>query len=385
MTSARPVKLLFLGSQMTTGGAQRVLFSQALWFHEHGWPVTVAFLYDKDGLHADWQRRYPFPVLSLEARRAGSGKLANGLRLPGAILRLYRLLRRERFDAIQTFTHHASLIGIPAAWLAGVPVRLASHHGHIRDFPRSLERLHTWMINARLATRLVAVSEATRRDALAEGIRPGRILTIPNGVDPAPADPTARAAVRAELGLPEDTPLVLTAGRLEAEKGHADLLEAIPAVLAACPRAVFLLAGGGSQRGALEEQAARLNVTGSVRFLGVRGDISRLLRAADVFVQPSRSEGLPMAILEAMSAGMSIVATRAGGVGELVVHGETGLLSEPNDPAGLAQSVVNLLNDSGLRMRLAESAGRKVEAGYTRETMCVQYRDTILEFLPRGA
>ncbi len=297
-------RLLFLGSQMTTGGAQRVLLMLAGWFHKQGYPVTAVFLYDKDGLHAQWQSQADFPIVNLDAWTKGGVNPGKLPRLAGGMLRLWRLLRVERPDAVMTFTHHSNLIGIPLARLAGVPLRIASHRGRIYNFPGWLARLHAVMVNSPLTTRLVAVSDEVRRQSVEEGVRPDRIVLIPNAVELSPAAPDARARLRAWLQVPPGAALVLAVGRLNAEKGQSLLLQAVPAVLRRFPQTVFALAGDGPLHEELEEQAVQMGIAGRVRFLGVRQDVPDLLSAADLFVLPSRSEGMPNALLEAMAAGV---------------------------------------------------------------------------------
>ncbi len=373
MSAGSRPPLLFLGSQMTTGGAQRVLLMLAGWFHRQGYPVTAAFLYDKDGLHAQWQSWADFPIVNLDAWRKDGSSLEKLPRLAGGMLRLWWLLRRSRPVAILTFTHHANLVGIPLAWLAGVPLRIASHRGRIHGFPVWLQRLHAAMVNSPLTACLVAVSDEVRQQSVEEGVRLGRIVVIPNAVDLPEAVAGARARVRAELGVPPGAGLVLAVGRLNAEKGQALLLRAAPVVLSGCPSTVFAFAGDGPLREELEQQAAQLGIAGQVRFLGVRQDVPALLAAADLFVLPSRSEGMPNALLEAMAAGLPVVSFDVGGVSEALTYGESGLLVPPEDVGGLASAMLALLRDEPERLRLGAAARERIRTRHTLENMCAQY------------
>ncbi len=364
--------LLLLGSQMTTGGAQGVLLNLAGWLHHHGYPVTAAFFYDKDGLHQCWQQGVPFPIHDLRGWQAGGG-LQGLLRLPGGLWRLWRLMRRSRCRAVLTFTHHSNLLGVPLAWLAGAPLRFASHRGKIHGFRRWQERLHAWMINSGMATRLVAVSEGVRREAVAEGVHPNRITVIPNGVAAPPASGVRDSTLRAELGVSRRSPLVLSVGRLAPEKGHDLLLTAMPEVLAAVPEVHLALAGDGGTRLALQEQAQKLGIAGRVHFLGNRSDVPQLLAAADLFVLPSRSEGLPNALMEAQVCGMAAVAFDVGGVGEIVVDGETGVLAPPQDVTALAKAMVALLKNKNERKRMGEAGRRRALRLFSLDAMCQKY------------
>lgn len=365
--------ILFLGSQMATGGAQRVLLCQAQWFHQQGYRVETAFLYDRDGLSLEWQARYPFPVRDLRFSKPKQGDLRAIFAQMRSLWQTWQMMRRGRFDAVQTFTHHSNLIGLPLAWLAGAPVRLASHHGRIENFPAWLNRLHTWMINLGLATRLVAVSQQVRRQSIEDGIAPWRIVVIPNGICQSPPAQDARPRLRRELGMAAGGSLVLTVGRLVPQKGHTYLLQAIPAVLARCPETVFALVGDGVSRPALEVEAQRLGIERQVRFLGTRADVADWMATADVFVLPSVSEGLPMALLEAMAAGLAVVAANVGGVAEVIEDGRTGLLVPAQNVEALTQAMLRLLTDENERSRLAAAGQERVKRDYTLEEMCKRY------------
>ena len=139
---------------MTTGGAQRALLRLARWFHEHGYVVKVVFFYDKDGLFEDWQQSYPFELVNLNAWSRSKKGLSKFIDLPQGLIKLYRLMRRGEFSYVITYTHHSNLLALPIAWFAGIPVRLAAHRGRIYGFPRWQERLHTWMVNAGIASAL---------------------------------------------------------------------------------------------------------------------------------------------------------------------------------------------------------------------------------------
>ena len=194
----------------------------------------------------------------------------------------------------------------------------------------------------RRAQAVLAVSEGLRDVALAAGVAPERAHVVPNAVD---ADAVqgeasrARDRLRRGWGFGPETAVVLALGRLSPEKGHADLLEAFARVLPRVPHARLVLVGDGASRKALERRAARPDLTGRVTFAGWRGDPWACLGAADHFVLPSLREGLPLALLEALAAGVPVVATRVGGVPAALEEGRFGRLVVPGDLAGLAQGL----------------------------------------------
>lgn len=380
------LSILLVGSQMETGGSQRNLFSQAAWFHHHGYRIIVAFLYDKEGLHQDWQSQYDFPIINLRSRRLGAGRIEAALRLVTGWLRAVRLIFRsqlnseQRFDAIETFTHHPTLMMAPIAWAAGIPHRIASHRGRIRDFPRVLEKLHAWMVNSRLVTTMVAVSEQVRLNSIEEGINPEKIVIIPNGLEiPADLDEHTKQAIRLSLCDSLTTSLVLSVGRLNREKGHDLLIEAIPTILQQQPDTCFVLAGDGYDRLKLEALTNQLAIQNQVRFLGVRKDAVKLMAACDIFVLPSRSEGMPNALLEAMAVGSAVVSFDVGGVSEVIRHQKNGMLVPPEKTNNLAQTITALLQNAPLRGRLGAEAMDTIKQSFSLESMCQKYANLIQE------
>ncbi|WP_062205034.1 glycosyltransferase [Aureimonas sp. AU12] len=203
---------------------------------------------------------------------------------------------------------------------------------------------------------VVCVSDGAARSFVAAGVAPDRVHAIRNGIHPRKGS-YPRAEVRQWLGLKPDVLVLLVVARLTAQKGHAILLDALGAVLAAHPGLVCLVAGEGPLHQALEAQAEAAGLSEAVQFLGHRTDVPDLLAAADCLVLPSLFEGLPLVVLEAMAAGRPVVATRIGGTDEAVVDEETGWLTEPGDPASLAARLMQALDDPAMLAR-AGQAGR---------------------------
>jgi glycosyltransferase involved in cell wall biosynthesis len=384
MESPNKGPILFLGSQMATGGGQEILFSQASWFKTQGYPVMAAFFYDRENLYQQWRARYDFPLLNLQSWEK-SGDWRNLFRLARGLVRLYRLIRKERFAVVETFTHHANLLGMPVAWLAGVPVRVASHHGRVENFSMLQVYLHRQLINYGIATDLVVVSKQVQSAAIEqERIQPDRITVITNGIDthpPIPLSEAEKVSLRESLGVDGSDLLLLTVARLKPQKGHTYLLDAIPKILEAVPKTKFVFAGDGPLYEELKEKARSSGIDHAVRFIGVYTEISQLLQVADVFVLPSLWEGLPVAMLEAMLAGVPVVASRVEGVEEVIQNGENGLLVPPGDPEALSRSLIQLFQDRQSsvefnRLELLGAAGKAtVVEEYTAERMCREYED----------
>src|SRR5262249_10903400 len=213
---------------------------------------------------------------------------------------------------------------------------------------------------------MVTVSEDLKRFVVERtGAAARRVHVVYNGIGPARSvSEETKESLRAEVGIHHGDGGVAVGGNLYGVKGHRYLLEAVPRILEACPSTVFLIAGRGEQEATLREQAKALGIDPSVRFLGLREDVPALLATCDLFVLPSLSEGLSIAILEAMSSARPVVTTRVGGNPELVVDGETGVLVAPADPEQLASAVVRTLTKPAEARRLGENGLNRVKSRF---------------------
>lgn len=253
--------------------------------------------------------------------------------------------------------------GSRAMAYAGAAGRLARRpvvwHVRIAERDPLLDRL----LGA-LADLVIVISRAVARRF------PGRLAPklriVPNGVDlarfsPRPAPPELRGA----LGLPAGAPCVVSVGRFVAVKGYAHLVDAAAALERARPGVHWVLAGDGELRPALEAQARRLGLGGRIHFTGWRDDVPALVAQGDLFVLPSLEEPFGRVLIEAMAMGKAVVATAAGGVPEIVVEGETGLLVPPGDPEALAAAVRALLDDAPRGARLGAAGRRRAETVFS--------------------
>lgn len=294
-----------------------------------------------------------------------------------------RLLRQEQVDLIHAHEFDANVQGAFVAALTGLPL-VATVHGKNYFWERFRRRLaYRWV--SRRAT-MVAVSENLKQFIVEKvGVSPSRVKVLYNGVDMLPQCDRAEVdACRKELGLPESHQVVGVVGNLYPVKGHQYLIEGIPSVLAKCPDTSFVFAGRGQLETELKAHVDRLGVGGKVFFLGLRQDIPRILAMLDVFVLPSLSEGLSMAILEAMIAGKPVVATQVGGNPELILDGKTGFLVPPRDSQALAARLVTLLTDKQQAALFAERGKRRAEGQFSLRTMVSSYQSLYEECLESG-
>jgi glycosyltransferase involved in cell wall biosynthesis len=295
--------------------------------------------------------------------------MRNYLDLP-AVLRLRRLLKTSGAELVHANTGRDTWLGGCAAHLAGLPaVTTRRMEGRVKRGLRSR------LIYRRFFQRVGAISPGVR-DCLREGGVPeDRIALIPEACDPDRiATRAGREATRAALEVSDDAVLVLGLGALIRRKGFDVLLDALAALEPIRLQAVQVrIAGDGPERDALATQARDHGLEGRVRLLGHREDVGDLLAACDVFVLPSRSEGLGVASLEAMGAGRPAIVSRVGGLGFAVRDLETGLLVPPGDATALAAALDRLVGDAALRERLGDGGRARVRERFDPEGMVSAY------------
>lgn len=286
---------------------------------------------------------------------------------PLAFWRLWREIRKSRPDIVHTHSSKAGFLGRLAARIAGVPHIVHTPHGHIFHAYFSGAATGAFIALERMAARwtdrIITLSDEEARDHLQHQIgRPEQFITIPSGVDLAAV--TAAPVVR----LSPEGPVVGTVARLVPVKGLQHLIDAAPAIVRRCPTARFLLVGDGEMRGGLERTVRSLGLGDRITFAGFREDVPAVLAGMDVFVLPSLNEGMGRVLVMAMALGKPIVATRVGGVPELLGDGEAGILVPPGDPSAIADAVSGLLADPRRASALGE-AGLRRAPRYSAEAM----------------
>jgi glycosyltransferase involved in cell wall biosynthesis len=292
-----------------------------------------------------------------------------------AILALRRLLRQRRPDVLHTHTAKAGATGRLAALGAGGArprARVHTYHGHVLSgyFSRRWERLFRGIerLLAHTSGTLVAVSDEVRDDLVGFGVAPARrFAVVPYGFDLPPwseADEQARRGIRAELRVGEETFVVGWAGRLTAIKRPLDLVRTLRALLDHDVDALLVLVGDGEDRGAVEALAAQLGVADRCRLVGFQKSIRPWYASFDALLLTSANEGTPVVAIEALAAARPVVATRAGGTGTVVRHGESGYLEAIGDTTALAEQLATLARDPELRGRMGAHGGSDVRSRF---------------------
>lgn len=322
------------------------------------------------------------------ARRAGLSPLVIpelspdiGLRDGIALVRLVQEFRHWHPDIVHTHTAKAGTLGRLAARLAGVPAVVHTFHGHVLRgyFPRPLEELFRTIERgmALLTDRIVTLSPSLRADLIEMRIAPSsKIEVIPLGIDfsglVGPGGP--RGYLRQELAIENLHPIIGTVGRLVSIKNQALFLRAARSMVDSGSQANFVIVGDGELRPSLESQARDLDLAGRVHFLGWREEMSPIYKGLDIFALTSNNEGTPLSLLEAMAAGLPVVATSVGGVPDVVTDGVNGLLVPPGDGEAMTESWRRILRDPARSQRMGERARQDVIGRFGLERMLEKMR-----------
>ncbi|MBW2622770.1 MAG: glycosyltransferase [Deltaproteobacteria bacterium] len=305
-----------------------------------------------------------------------------------ALWTMYRFMRQNRFDLVHTHTSKAGVIGRAAALLAGVPVIIHASHGHIYTgfygplFLRILLLIDRFQ--SRWTDRIITLTAKGLEEQVRMRIAPrSRFRVIPSGIDLARFMHTTVSVEgkRAELGLPPIGPVLGMVAELDPRKGHAHLIEAMPAVLEAHPDARLLIVGQGPLEHELRAMINALGLRDAIILTGHREDVPEILHLLDVFVLSSVNEGMGRVIVEAMACARPVVASDLMGIPELVEHGLTGYLFRPRDSHDLAGKIIDLLDNPEKAEKMGQRGRDKVYPRYDETVMVRAYEDLYREVL----
>src|SRR5262245_14461179 len=344
------------------GGAERIVADVSSALQASG-VETVVFL-PKDG--EGWLAR----------QLAGSGVLVEYFRIeqpvsPPWARALAHAFERHRVIVAHSHEFSMGVYGAWASWLARIPHVVTMHGG--RYYAERFRRRLALRAAVAVSAQTIAVSTTCARD-ISRGlaIRRSRIRLIPNGVRFVPPD---RVTLRTELRLQPEDRLVVSLGSLYPVKGHTHLIDAIAMIADRHPRLHVAIGGRGEMADTLLARARTYGLQDRVHLLGLRSDVAAVLAAADIFALPSLSEGLPLALLEAMFARCPIVASDVGDVGVALEQGSAGVLVQPGDAVSLASAIERLLLNAAQAQAFGERAARRARAEYDLSRMVDRYVD----------
>jgi len=317
---------------------------------------------------------------------------------PRAVWQLMRLARRmsqQSAQIVHSYNFYANVFAMPAAWIAGTPVTIASIRDrgiYLTPMQRRLQRQA-----CKLADCVLVNASSIREWLIEDGYDPERIVVIRNGIDVSRFTVPRQPGLRAELGIAPDAPIVSTMTRIIPMKGLEDFIDAAAFVSWHRPDVQFLIVGEATEsdhgkyssdnayRQTILDRIARLGLTERVHLTGYRSDVAALLAETSVSVLASLSEGLSNVLLESMAAGVPVVGTRVGGTPEIIDHGSTGLLVPPGDPQGLADAIGMLVDDPVTAKGLGAAGRRTVIDRFGMDRMVHATEQLYLDLLVRKA
>jgi glycosyltransferase involved in cell wall biosynthesis len=363
-----PLPIAFVMPRFEPGGTERQMIELVRRLDPSRWQVHIA-CFEKRGAWFDRAANAAASVTEFPVTSFRTPAVLGHLRAFG------RWCRANQISVVHTTDLYANIFGLPGAALARVPVRIANRREINPD--KTAAQIAAQRAAYGCAHKIVANSQTAARRLLSERVPPGKVMVVPNGVavEPCPSR-TPRGPLRRAV----------TVANLRREKGHDVLLDAAALVIRSFPDARFEIVGGGPARDALVARAEALGVSHAVSFLGHRDDVPARLADADLFVLPSRSEACPNAVLEAMAAALPIVASRVGGIPELVVDNRSGLLVDPDNPRALADGICRLMSEPSLGARIGQAGHAVARSRYSFERMVAAFETIyITELARRGA
>lgn len=376
----RKYRIAYLIDGLSMGGAERLMVPILQHLSRTYFDPYVCALQMKDGNPiADEIRALGVPVECLDIKR---------LRDLDAIPRLTRYLKGIGAVLVHTQLEAANILGNLSAKLLRLPTVCTIHVMPSLDV-KTRTKLHQsveWFVLRHFCDRVISVSEGAREYHIQiSGSSPEQVTTIYNGIDLSAFvnmdNAREREVARTELGIPQDANVLITVAVLRPPKGIQFMIRALPQVLTSHPNTYYLIVGSGSHQDILIAEADKAGVRKRVIFAGLRKDVPRLLAASDVFVLPTLTEALPTVLAEAMGAGLPVIASRVGGVPEMIADGQNGLLVEPEDPDSLSRACIRLLDRPGERATMGAAGWQIVNQKFSIERQVEQLKELYLEQL----
>lgn len=356
------INILHLIETSVPGGAEKMLLSLVENLDMHRYKSSILLLQD-GWLNVQLQKR-GFKTILIPQNRSYDFSW---------LFQMMRVLRDSSVDVMHAHEFAMNTYGSFASVLTGIPI-ITTVHGK-NYYWEKWRRRSAYRLAAK-HSKMVAVSEDLKQFLVREvSIKPETIRVLYNGIDSHLYDLNGTGTdIRKQLGINEKQCLIGTVGSLDTVKGHSYFLKAAAKIVETSMDTMFIVAGSGNLLKSLKKETSLLGIEKNVIFLGFREDIPSVLQCMDIFVFPSLSEGLPLAVLEAMAAGKPVVATDVGGIPEVIGDGQTGFLVPPKNPDLLAEKITFLIRDRALRSRFGHSGRARVQKEFSLQNMVEEYQ-----------
>lgn len=372
------LRILYLVNDLRAhGGAEVALANLVTHLDRNRFEIWVGGIFGK-GLLEERLRLPRGHVVSFGFRRRFYADIKG-------LLRLVHFLKQKQIQVIHTHLFAANTVGRVAAQLARVPIVVATEHNTYLAKPRWC----IWVdcLLAGVTTQMIAVSETVRAFAADQaGISRDQFVVIPNGIplEQIPQlSPRERLAKRVSLEIEADQPVILSVGRLTEQKGYLTLLQAAELVAREYPETLFLIVGTGILENVLRKRIARLRLDKHVRLLGFRCDVYELMQISTLLAMPSLWEGLPVTCIEAGACRLPVVASRVGGIPEVVQDGKSGLLVPPKDEVAFAREIIRLIRSPDLCRQMGDHGRHVIEERFDVVSVARRTEDLYLSLCRR--
>ncbi len=358
------IRILYIITSSGIGGAEKILYYTATGLDHNKYDVSVCSLKNKGEIARELEKRgIKVYCLHMGGRERFFGWLSSII----ALIRLFPYLRRKKPTIVHSFLFRANILTRIVGYLTGIPIVISSVRvmGGEKKYFHYVEMITSFMVD-----HYVAVSESVKRYIIDKSrISDEKISVIYNGVNFKNQDDPHEQNVKIPFKVENEDRLLMTVGRLHVQKGHCYLIKAISKVQKEFPKVKLLVIGKGEEENNLKKLVKTLDLTDKIVFIGLSSDIEKILAIAELFLLPSLWEGLPNALLEAMAAGKPVLATEVGGIPELVVRGETGILIPPRDSDVLATAIIDLLRNKLKAKDMGEAGRTRAEEHFSIQKM----------------
>ncbi|KPJ58989.1 MAG: hypothetical protein AMJ42_02355 [Deltaproteobacteria bacterium DG_8] len=350
------IKIAYIITSTGVGGAEKILYHTVTGLDYNQYSVSICSLKEKGEIAKELEKLgIEVHCLHMANKEGFIGWLISTI----ALLKLFSYLRRLKPTIVHSFLFRANILARIAGYLTGVPVIISSIRvmGGEKGYFHYFEGMTSFMVD-----HYIAVSESVKRYIVQKSKIPvEKISVIYNGVNVRKHNSLQTQNVKAPFDIEAKDMILMTVGRLQKQKGHYYLFHAILKVRKEVAKIKLLIIGEGEEENNLKNLAESLDLTDQIIFTGLRFDVENILSMAKIFILPSLWEGMPNTLLEAMAAGRPVIATDVGGVPELVINGETGVLVPPKDSDALASAIIDLLQDELKAEKMGEVGRVRVE------------------------
>ena len=349
------------------GGTQKVMFSLASYLKSKGSNVVIVTMYSSETMIQLFQKKYGVSIYNLRMKDSLIDSY-NIFKIIRGCIRLYRIIRSKNINVIQTFGIYSNIIGIPIAYISKVDHRLGSHRNPPYIYSKHIRLLDKIICKSRLTSKLLCVSNEIKNYCInKQSIDINKVLLIPNGVEINNNKLSVNEIqkLKAELQISSKQTIITTVARFTEQKNYIMYIDVIKSISNMIPNILFLFVGNGRLQTKIKEQIDLLDLSNSILIINNCYDVRKILLISDIFVLPSKWEGMSNALLEAMSVGLPTISFDICPNKELIIDNETGVLAESFDSNSLEEKLYTLLNDSKLREKIRNNSMSFIKKSYS--------------------